>query len=367
MKRSYKFRLKPTKGQVIKLENNLITCRQLYNFFLVERKEEYELMGKSQNRFDQIKSIAGFSSCCYSQVLQNVADRIDKSYKNFFRRVKSGEKPGFPRFKSVNRYTSFTYPQSGFKLCADQKHIRLSKIGDIRIKLHREVQGQLKTCNVIKSWTGKWYVCLSVEQADINIKQPIYDKIGIDVGIFNLATPDHGLPIENKKYLKASETKLKKLQSSYSRKKTKSKKYQLANLHEKIKNQRSDYLHKTARFLVDNYQLISVEDIFPSQMLGKISNINKAILDASWKKLISFIEYKAEEAGVQMIKVNPAYTSQTCYCCGHRQKMPLNIRIYQCKSCGYTEDRDVNAAKNILGSGSTTLGFVPEASTIALA
>lgn len=365
MLRTYKFRLKPTKCQVKKLEENLVTCQQLYNFFLAERKEEYELTCKSPNKFTQIKELASLTSVCYSQVLQNVADRVDKSFKNFFRRVKSGETPGYPRFKSRSRYNSFTYPQSGFKICADMKHIRLSKIGDIRIKLHREIIGKLKTCHVIRSWTGKWYVCLSVEQQDINIRQPIVDEIGIDVGITHLATLDDGTKVDNPRHLKLGEAKLKKVQSRYSKNKTKSNKYKLTRQHEKIRNQRADFLHKLSRYLVDNYQNVIVEDISPSSLLGDISNINKALLDASWNKLTQMLKYKAEDAGTQVTLVNPAYTSQMCNCCGHIQKMPLRIRTYRCGACGHVDDRDVNAAKNIKSRGTTRLANLPEAHTIA--
>ncbi|WP_429311243.1 RNA-guided endonuclease InsQ/TnpB family protein [Paenibacillus mucilaginosus] len=280
--------------------------------------------------------------------MQDVAKRLDKAFQAFYRRVKGGEKPGFPRFKPASQYDSFTYPQGGYKL--DGKKLKLSKIGDVRMKLHRPLEGKVKTCTIIQK-NGKYYACLS---AEVEPKQLPYcaDAVGVDLGVRTLAVTSDGEHFKSPAYLRASEKRLKRLQRSVSRKKKGSNRrkkavHVLARLHEHVANQRKDYNHKVSRGLVNRYGLIAFEDL---NVLGMTKNHNlaKSIVDSGWSQLVSFTTYKAESAGRVVKQVDPRNTSQLCSSCGVVVKKLLKDRKHHCLCCGYVADRDENAAFNIL-------------------
>ena len=288
----------------------------------------------------------------HSQVLQNIADRLDKAFQAFFRRCKAGETPGFPRFRGAHRYNSFCYPQSGFAL--DGGELKLSKIGNIRVQLHRPVEGKIKTCTLRKNTSGDWDVSLSCE-VEVWPKAPKEEAIGIDVGLTHFATFSNGKKISNPRFFKKGEEKLARAQRQLSklkkgtlerRKKGKS----VAKIHEKISNQRKDFCHKESRKIIDQYQYICVEDLEIKKMIEK-SSFAKSIADASWNQFRQFLTYKAEEAGRKMGLVNPAYTSQTCSQCGRQEPKSLGDRWHCCSQCMYSASRDCNAARNILALG----------------
>lgn len=293
----------------------------------------------------------------HSQVLQNVLERLDKAYQAFFNRVKKGEKAGFPRFKGKNRYQSFTYPQSGFSLKGNV--LSLSKIGDIRIHRHRKMKGTMKTCTISHK-NGNFYVCFACEQEQA---KPVLLKktIGVDVGVSHLAITSDGDFFENPKHLRKQERKLKQLQRAVSKKKKGSNRRKkavrlLAKHHEHVANKRRDTAHKVSRKLVDTYDLIVFENLNVQGMV-KNHRLAKSIIDSAWRNLIELTTYKAENAGKKVVQVNPYNTSQMCSACGILVKKELKDRIHECP-CGYIEDRDVNAAKNILQLG---LSFVTTA------
>jgi putative transposase len=284
----------------------------------------------------------------HSQVLQNVVERLDKAYQAFFRRVKIGEKAGFPRFKPESEFNSFTYPQSGFSI--EGKHLQLSKIGNVRIRLHRQPQGTIKTCTIMVK-NSKYYACFSCK---VEEQRPLASEkqIGIDLGVLQLAVTSDGEGIESPKFLRKSEERLKRRQRAVSRKKRGSNRRrkavgELARLHEKVANQRKDYAHKESRKLVNSYGLIAFEDLHIQGMV-KNHQLAKSIIDSGWNQLVQFVTYKAESAGRQVVRVNPYNTSQKCSNCGEIVKKSLSVRIHQCPTCGYTADRDKNAAINIL-------------------
>ncbi|MBE3557634.1 MAG: IS200/IS605 family element transposase accessory protein TnpB [Ktedonobacteraceae bacterium] len=368
MMKNVQYRIYPTKNQLKKLEATLEECRWLYNHLLAKRKELYEQTGKSLSLFQQqasyprLKEQRPSLSGVHSQVLQNVAVRVDLAFKAFFRRCKAGEKPGYPRFKGKGRYDSITYPQSGFSLTHDQR-LCLSKIGSLKMVYHREIRGTIKTCTIHHSSTGKWYVTFSCEVEPQRLPENMA-AVGIDVGLKTFATLSDGTEIANPRFFHQEEKALAKVQRKHARlakgsaERRKHRKA-VARVHERIKFRRENFTHQQSRKIVTAYGFIAVEDLHVNRMVHHHC-LAKSIADASWSAFFAQLSAKAEEAGRQFVKVNPASTSQTCSHCGHRQKMPLDVRIFDCPCCHVHLDRDLNAAKNILGLGLQSR-VVPEA------
>ena len=361
MKKTHKYRIYPTSGQTKILLEWLNGCRILYNQSLHERKEAYKKDKTSINYYDQANKLRELKkederfNNIHSQVLQDVLKRLDKSFQNFFRRVKNGEKPGYPRFKSEDRFDSFIFPQSGFAI--KEGKLILSKIGNIKLKQHREIPHEaiIKTCT-IKRDVDQWYVTFVVELLDIEIeKKKIESSVGIDLGLNEIATLSNGEKIDNPRWFRENEKKLVKEQRKLSRKKRasqnrKKQKIIVANVHRKIRNQRKDFHHKLSKVLITDYDLIVFEDLKIKNMV-KNKYLAKSILDAGWNQLISFVSYKAAEAGKIVEFVNPKGTSQLCSSCGVEVKKTLAVRTHKCPYCGLVMDRDENAALNILNRG----------------
>jgi putative transposase len=357
MKTAYKFRMYPNRQQEAQLDINLETCRHLYNLALADRKYSYETEGISRTYEDQAAMLVvekkdGNFTCVFSQVLQDVLRRLDKSFKAFFRRVKNGEKPGYPRFKGVGWYKSFTYPQVGFKL--DCSKLTLSKIGSIRIFKHREVEGKIKTCTIKKDLLGHWYAILVSEMEDVPQVEPKV-AIGVDVGLKNMVALSDGTAIQYPGYYVQAEKKLAVAQRELSRKKKGSinlqvAKTRVAKLHQKIQNYRDEFLHQVSRKLVDSADLIVFENLNISGML-KNHHLAKHIQDHAWGKLIQFTQSKAAKAGIVVELVDARYTSQKCSRCGMIVPKTLAERVHRCPNCRLEMDRDINASLNILTLG----------------
>jgi putative transposase len=353
MKTAYKFRMYPNRQQEAQLDLNLETCRHLYNLALADRKYSYETEGISRTYEDQAAMLVvekkdGNFTCVFSQVLQDVLRRLDKSFKAFFRRVKNGEKPGYPRFKGVGWYKSFTYPQVGFKL--DCSKLTLSKIGSIRIFKHREVEGKIKTCTIKKDLLGHWYAILVSEMEDVPQVEPKV-AIGVDVGLKNMVALSDGTAIQYPRYYVQAEKKLAVAQRELSRKKKGSinlqvAKTRVAKLHQMIQNHRDEFLHQVSRKLVDSADLIVFENLNISGML-KNHHLAKHIQDHAWGKLIQFTQSKAAKAGKVVELVDARYTSQKCSQCGIIVPKTLAERVHRCPNCGLEMDRDINASLNI--------------------
>ena len=368
--RIYKYRLYPTKTQEDSLEKYLSLCRWLYNHFLEERRIFYEKNKRRVSCFDQIKRIPKLKkerpelAEVYAQVLQDVVRRLDKAFQNFFRRVKENkegkkQKPGYPRFKGYWRYDSFTYPQTGFEL--REKKLNLSKIGPIKIKLHREIEGNIKTLTIRRARTNQWYACFSVEiNKELPKKRKIKEAIGLDVGLDSFLTTNRGEKINNPRYLKEAEEKLAKIQRWHSRKKLKSKnraksRLKIARLYERIVNQRIDFLHRLSHKLVESFQFIAFEKLDIKGMT-KNKYLAKSIIDASWGRFLQQLKYKAAEAGIWAVGIESKKTTQVCSGCQNIVPKTIATRIHRCPHCGLTIDRDINAARNILQLALNTVG-----------
>jgi putative transposase len=366
MRRTFQYRLYPTHKQETLLNQQFEECRWLYNHFLEHRKNSWEWYGAGLSLYDQIGTLPSLKQertsldAVYSQTLQNVAVRIDLAFKAFFRRVKNGENPGYPRFRGKGQYSSMTYPQwkSGCDLTG--KGLLLSKVGVVPIVLHRPVEGKIKTCHILRSSSGKWWATLSCESVEEQILPANPLPVGIDVGIRTFVALSDGMEIQNPTFLKRSAKRLAQaqrkleLQEKGSPEREKAKKI-VAKVHERISHQRSDFAHQESRKIVNRYGRIFVEDITVNEM-NSHRCLNRSIRDVAWSQFFSFLSYKAESAGREFRKVNPAYTSQTCSSCGHRQKMPLSDRTYRCPCCQMEKDRDHNASLNILRLGLESLG-----------
>jgi putative transposase len=290
----------------------------------------------------------------YSQVLQEVVQRVDLAFKAFFRRVKSGEEPGYPRFKGINWYDSLTYPQSGFAFEGNVLH--LSKIGDIKVWLHRKVDGTIKRLTIKRSSTKKWYVSFLVEDAPNDAVPDSEKAVGIDVGISNFAVFSDGTFIENQRYLASCEKKLATAQSKKDKLPHKSPERRKAaknvsHIYERLGNLRDNFAHQLSHRIVNDYNIICLEDIDIKNLIEKKPYMAKSVLDASWNRFRTYVTYKAESAGRKVVMVNPAYTSQMCSSCGSMVKKDLSERVHNCPKCGLVMDRDLNAAKNILRLG----------------
>jgi putative transposase len=365
VRKSFQFRLRPTKKQAKLLQSHLDECRWLYNELLEQRKLAHEIdihLSKYQQSMllPLLKRERATLNQVHSQVLQNVVDRLDKAFQAFFRRCKAGEKPGFPRFRGMHRYNSFCYPQSGFSFVGGE--LKLSKLGSIRVKMHRSIEGEIKTCTVRRNASGDWDVSLSCE-VNVEPRTPKQEAIGIDVGLEHFATLSNGQKISNPQFFKHGEKTLAKAQRKLAKLKkgTKERRKQgkvVAKVHERISNQRKDFCHKESKKIIDHYQYICVEDLNIKKMVEG-SHFAKSITDVSWNQFRQFLTYKAEEAGRKLGLVNPAYTTQDCYNCGHREEKKLSERMHRCSHCGYTTTRDLNAAQNILALGLDGLGAIP--------
>lgn len=353
MKTAYKFRMYPSKQQEAMFDLTLETCRHLYNTALADRKNCYELEGISRSYEDQAATLTfekkeGKWQGVFSQVSQDVLKRVDKAFKAFFRRVKSGEKPGYPRFKGQGWYKSFTYPQAGFKI--EGSKLTLSKIGSIRIFAHREIEGKIKTCTIKKDNLGHWYAILVSEVEDVSPVEP-KTAIGVDVGLKSLVALSTGEAVEYPRYYVQAEEKLAVAQRNLSRKKKGSAnrrkaKARVAKISQDVQHHRDEFLHQVSRKLVDSADLIVFENLNISGML-KNHHLAKHIQDHAWGKLIQFTQSKAAKAGKVVELVNAAYTSQKCSRCGIIVPKTLAERVHRCPNCGLEMDRDINASLNI--------------------
>jgi len=369
--KTYQFRLYPTHKQELLLENWLLLCCETYNAALDERKSAYRMAGVSLSYEDQCAELPGCKQVrpdlapVPAQVLQDVVKRVDLAFAAFFGRVEEGKTPGFPRFKSRFRYHSLTFKQFGnsFKLHVEGKKKRgkleLAKLGLVKMVLHRKLIGTPKTAIVKRAPTGKWFVNVTVELSvkDLQEKRllPSDEAVGIDVGLKTFAYLSTEEEIANPRFFREDEVKLARAQRKLSRAPKGSKERDrarkvVARTHERIANRRKNFIEQEVNQLVARFGFLAVEALVVRNLV-KNPKLAKSIADASWSMFFTRLVAKAEEAGRQVVKVNPAYTSQTCSACGHRQSMPLSVRVYECPQCGLVIHRDHNGSLNILADG----------------
>ena len=370
MRKMFKYRLYPNTQQQRLLEQQLEECRWLYNDLLAARRDAWEQRQESLRLYDQqamlplLKAARPALASVQSQVLQNVAVRIDLAFQAFFRRVCTGgtnDKPGYPRFRGHGRYDSITYPQVpvGCKLDAEARRLRLHGVGLVKIILHRPLEGVLKTATIRRSSTGKWYVCFVCECAEPSPLPEAGQQVGIDVGLKTFATLSTDTEIANPRFFRAEEKALVKVQRRLSNaeqgtpERARRRKV-VARVHERTRWRRGDFAHQHSRRIVDRFDLIAVEDLSVNRMTHNHC-LAKSIHDAAWSQFTDLIAYKAAWAGRQYVAVNPAYTSQDCSGCGHRQTLSLADRVYRCPCCGVVLDRDLNASLNMLRVGQHSL------------
>ena len=357
---SYKLRLYPTKTQESKLDDAIESCRMVYNDFIFESRLAYK-EGYKIN-FDELQRMIPYmipKDKVYSKTAQMVLWQFYNNLKVLSSLSKKGKRTGKLRFKPKSRYNSINYNQSGFKFLPDNK-IKLSKIGKIKCIIHRTIPGKIKEIHVKKELTGVWYAIVVCENECKSICSLLRKKIiGIDVGINNYCYDSDGHVIEHPQILRNSEEKLKRSQRKLSRKVKGSsnrwkEKIRLAKIHQKIKYQRNDFLHKISKYYVDSYDTIFVEELKIQNMV-KNHHMAKSIYDSSWNSFFQKLEYKAANAGILFAKVAPHGTSQSCSNCGRMVKKTLAIRTHCCPHCGLVIDRDYNASLNIKQRGIDSL------------
>jgi putative transposase len=344
--KAYRYKLAPNKQQRYALARTLDVCRELYNDALYQRKLHRITRFQQDKELTALKAAFPVYKNVHSQVLQNILSRLDKTFQNFFR---SGF--GFPRFKSENRFDSFTYPQAGFSLSG--RTLQLSKIGNVKVRLSRELpeDAVVKTCTIKRSVNG-WFATLVFEYTPVPL--PVSDlAVGIDVGVTTFATFSDGTVILNPRIYQRAQAELRRAQRRVSRRKKGSHRRRkavvlLQRVHERISNRRSDFLHKHSTAVVRKYGTIVVEDLNVAGMSK--GNLAKQILDCSWSEWFRQLAFKAEDAGRQFIAINPRYTSQECPECGFIHKDNRKSQAeFKCLSCEHTDNADHNGAVNILG------------------
>jgi putative transposase len=367
MRKTFRYRLYPNKQQRRLLEQQLEECRWLYNELLAARRDAWEQRQESLRLYEQQATLPTLKAArpalvnVQSQVLQNVAVRIDLAFQAFFRRVRTGETPGYPRFRGKGRYDSMTFPQVpvGFRLEADAKRVRIANVGLVKIILHRPLEGTPKTATISRSSTGKWYVCFSCECAELPPLPEAGQRVGFDVGLKTFATLSTGTEIANPRFFRAEEHALAKAHRRLSNEEKETserakRRKVVARVHERIAWRRSDFTHQHSRRIVNAFDLIAVEDLSVNRLAHNHCRA-KSIHDAAWSQFASLLSYKAVWAGRKYVAVNPAYTSQDCSQCGHRQPLSLSERTYTCPCCGVVLNRDYNASLNILRVGQHSL------------
>ena len=355
MLKAYKFRLYPNKEQQEYFAKCFGCTRFIYNQMLADKIEHYKKTGEMLNNTPaQYKKEYPWLKEVDSLALANAQMNLNKAYRNFFR----DKSVGFPKFKNKKRNKhSYTTNNQGGNIRIEKGKIKLPKVGLVKLKQHRKFDGIIKSCTVSMSKSGKYFISILVELEDKEMKAT-ERKIGIDLGLSDFAITANDLgevrKYGNPKHLYKSEKQIKKSQRSLSRKQRGGRNREKARLvlakkHEKIANQRKDFLHKLTKQITDENQVIVIETL-SSKNLMKNHKLAKSIGDVSWYEFVRQLEYKAKQKGRTIIKADRFYpSSQICSACGHRDgKKALHIREWYCPNCGEHLDRDINASKNLL-------------------
>lgn len=388
VRKSFKYRIYPTKYQITNIENQFSMCRYLYNWSLKERIETYEKKQKSISYYDQANNLPDLKKekpwfkGVYGQVLQQVLKRLDLAFQAFFRRIKEGDIPGFPKFKKKGEWDSILYPQYSER--PEDNKIAVSKIGEIKIKYHREIpeNAKIKTLAITKEGF-KWFACFSVEypfECEHKCGNTIY---GIDLGLIDFYYGSDGESISVPKFFRKSERKLQIAQRKLSKTEKRTPKYRkhlriVQRIHYKIKCQRRDFLHKAANYLLTKADNIVIEKLNIQGMshrpkpkqddngsylkngAARKVGLNKSISDVGWYSFFLMLKYKAEVLGKKILEVAPHYTSQECSGCGNIVQKSLSTRTHKCTECGLQLNRDHNAAINIKRLATQSLELIPK-------
>jgi putative transposase len=365
VRKTFKYKLKPTPEQERELGRVLGLCRWLYNTALEQRIIAYQRARVSVSRYQQeaelkdIRAEMPAYGAIHSHVLPDVLARLDKTYQAFFRRVQRGEKAGFPRYQARTRWHSFTYKEFGNGAALDHGYLVLSKIDRIAVRWSRPLEGTPKTVTVSKEADG-WYACFSCADVPVQPLPATGQGTGIDLGIEAFATLSDGTRIFHPGWYRKAERALKMAQRRVSRRKKGSQRRRkaitlLAKAHQKVRRQRRDFHQKTALALVQQHDTIYHEDLQTANMVRN-HHLAKSIADAGWSQFLNILSYKAVCAGRSVVAVPPAYTSQTCSGCGILVQKGLSVRWHSCPKCGTSLHRDHNAARNIERFGQNLRG-----------
>ena len=384
MRRAYVLRLRPTARQHAALAQCLDAHRELYNAALQERRDGW---AHSKTRIfygDQSAQLTGIRTIRPDQAVwsfssqQATLRRLTKAFDGFFRRVKRGATPGYPRFKGKARFDSVQWPNDGdgARWMPAAKRVYLQGIGQVKVHLHRPVAGRVKTIQ-IKRQGRRWMLVLSCDEVPTSPLPATNRQAGIDVGVASFATTSDGTHVENPSWGRAAEDKLTAAQQRLARAKRGSnnraaKRETVAARHRKITNQRKDFHHKQARQLVASYDVVVVEDLKIANMVRRPkpvpdednpgqylangarakSGLNRSISDARWGRFVSILRAKAEDAGRVWIEVDPRHTSDRCEKCEYAaRENRVSQAVFECQHCGHTAQADEHAARNILRAG----------------
>lgn len=359
MLRTFKYRLWTTRNQERELGIMLESHRRLYNACLEQRKTAFESEARSVRYteqsawFKEERSANPYFARLNFSSAQATMRRLDKAFRSFFRRVKAGEKAGYPRFKSVDRFNSIEFPSHGDGIRFHGERLRVQHVGMVRVKLHRPLPegADIRTLTVTRE-AGRWFIEVCCRMAEVAIAPSGLPAAGIDVGIEHFLTTSEGEHIANPTYLRKELPALRRAQRSVCRKKKggnnrRKARKKVSRLHARVRNKRSDHRHKVALSLTRRYGVIAAESL---NIRGMVRNrrVSRAIIDVAWGGFIATLKHKAESAGARVIEVNPAGTSQQCSACGEIVPKKLPERWHRCTHCGLVLHRDVNAARNIL-------------------
>jgi putative transposase len=362
--KAFKYRLDPNQAVTARLEATLSICRELFNAALEERRDAYRATGRgvgfaAQSRqLPEIKAVREDVAAVHSQILQDVLWRVDAAFQRFFDGLASGRRVGYPRFKGARRYHSFTFPQSGFSLDGDT--LTLSKIGSTRLWLSRPLQGTIKTLT-IKREVDQWYAVFTCEMGDARLLPATGRVVGVDVNLENFLTTSDGERVENPRFFREAEPRLRRAQRQLGRTTKGSKRRhrareRVAKLHRKVKRQRLDFAHKLSRRLVDECDVIFFECLMITNMVRN-QPLAKSISDVAWGQFLSLLTAKAASAGRLAVNVDPRGTTQQCSRCGETVPKGLSVRWHSCPHCRLELDRDENSAINIRERGMERLAW----------
>jgi putative transposase len=385
--RTYRYRLHPTLRQTQALTRQLRYQCELYNAALEERKGAWNWEKRSVTYFDQCKTLTGLIDVRPEVLSSGVTlcrgtlKRLDGAFAGFYRRVGTGENPGFPRFKSTRRWDSLEWQdRSGWTVKGAERRLRLLGIGEVKMNYHRPLTGVPKAITV-KREGAKWWVNVRCVDVPASLLASTGREVGVDLGVVNLVALSDGELIEGSRFAARSSERLANAQRRLAKKQRGSDRrsrqvQEVARLHRKVRQQRMNAAHQLSRRLVNEFDLIVLEDLKitpmvarprvkpdprnPSDFLAngaaKKAVLNRSIHDAGWGTLRSLLSYKAESAGRTVEVVNPRHTSSTCYQCGHvDQKNRVIQAVFRCCSCGHEDHADSNAALNILRAGRARL------------
>lgn len=384
MRRAYVFRLRPTARQHIALNACLDAHRELYNAALQERRDAYShsktriYYGDQSAQLKDIRVVRRDQAVWSFSSQQATLRRLSKAFDGFFRRVKAGQAPGYPRFKGKARFDSVEWPKDGdgARWLPEHDRVYLQGIGQLKVTVHRQVQGRVKTI-AVKRQGRRWMLVLSCDEVPATPLPATDQQVGIDVGIVTYATMSDGTTVDNPRWAGQETARLQAAQQRLARAKRGShnrarQRETVAARHRKIANRRKDFHHKQARALVARYDLLVVEDLTIANMLRRAkpkpdpdnpgrflpngarakSGLNRSISDAGWGQFVSILHAKAEDAGRTWIEVDPRRTSDRCEACRHATpENRVSQAVFACQRCGHTAPADEHAARNILRAG----------------